>query len=683
MTRGGKILAGILAASVLLPAALVAAVATFDWNRARPLINEKASQALGRPFAIRGELRVDWARRADESGWRAWVPWPHVQAHDIVVGNPPWAEGDFAVVRRAGFALAPVPLLARRIRIPGIHVSGPAIQLRREADGKANWQFDLPESGPHPSAWQLDVGTVGFDRVRISLQDAVLDAAVDIAVEPLGAPISLAQVLGAAGQAAAAPSAPGDYAFGWQIDGRYQGMPVRGEGKVGGLLALQGGAPFPVQADVQAGRTRASVAGTLTDPLDLAALDLKLALSGRTLSDLYPLTGITLPDTPPYATDGHLRARLGTEGSTFDYQGFTGRVGKSDLRGDLRYVSGPDRPKLTGKLVSDQLRLADLGPLVGAGAAGQDADAGRAAKPRQRPGKVLPVQAFRTTRWRAMDANVAFDGKRIVHSRRLPLRDVSGHLVLDDGVLTLDPLRFGVAGGRLDAALRLDGARSPMQGRARLAARGFKLKELLPDFEPMQTSLGEINGDAALAGSGNSVAALLASADGELKVLINDGAISRGLTEIAGLNVANYVVTKLFGDDEVVINCAAADMALDHGVMTPRLAVFDTENVLVEVSGTVDFGKESLDLDIRPHSKGIRIISLRSPLYVRGSFADPQAGVQPGPLIARGAGMVLLGALLTPAAGLLALIAPGADDKDNPCATLLRQMRREPAAGGR
>src|SRR5690606_14899376 len=163
----------------------------------------------------------------------------------------------------------------------------------------------------------------------------------------------------------------------------------------------------------------------------------------------------------------------------------------------------------------------------------------------------------------------------------------------------------------------------------------------------------------------------------------NDGAISRGLTEIAGLNVANYVVTKLFGDDEVVINCAAADMALDHGVMTPRLAVFDTENVLVEGSGTVDFGKESLDLDIRPHSKGIRIISLRSPLYVRGSFADPQAGVQPGPLIARGAGMVLLGALLTPAAGLLALIAPGADDKDNQCATLLRQMRREPAAGGR
>src|SRR5690606_21258410 len=106
--------------------------------------------------------------------------------------------------------------------------------------------------------------------------------------------------------------------------------------------------------------------------------------------------------------------------------------------------------------------------------------------------------------------------------------------------------------------------------------------------------------------------------------------------------------------------------------MTPRLAVFDTENVLVEVSGTVDFGKESLDLDIRPHSKGIRIISLRSPLYVRGSFADPQAGVQPGPLIARGAGMVLLGALLPPAE----------HDTEHQCAPSMRQMGRKPAAGG-
>ncbi|WP_275576729.1 AsmA family protein, partial [Stenotrophomonas maltophilia] len=90
----------------------------------------------------------------------------------------------------------------------------------------------------------------------------------------------------------------------------------------------------------------------------------------------------------------------------------------------------------------------------------------------------------------------------------------------------------------------------------------------------------------------------------------NDGAISKGLTEIAGLNVGNYLVTKLFGDDEVKINCAAADFGLQKGLMTSRLFVFDTENALVNVDGTVNFANEKLDLDVTPHSKGLRIFSL-------------------------------------------------------------------------
>jgi hypothetical protein len=42
--------------------------------------------------------------------------------------------------------------------------------------------------------------------------------------------------------------------------------------------------------------------------------------------------------------------------------------------------------------------------------------------------------------------------------------------------------------------------------------------------------------------------------------------------------------------------------------------------------------------------------------------------------VARGAGMVALGALLTPAAGLLALIVPsGGGEPENQCAALLKK----------
>ena len=51
MTRGQKICLFGLAGLLALGGAALVFIATFDWNRVRPLINEKVSAALGRPFA--------------------------------------------------------------------------------------------------------------------------------------------------------------------------------------------------------------------------------------------------------------------------------------------------------------------------------------------------------------------------------------------------------------------------------------------------------------------------------------------------------------------------------------------------------------------------------------------------------------------------------------------------------
>jgi uncharacterized protein involved in outer membrane biogenesis len=135
-------------------------------------------------------------------------------------------------------------------------------------------------------------------------------------------------------------------------------------------------------------------------------------------------------------------------------------------------------------------------------------------------------------------------------------------------------------------------------------------------------------------------------------------------------------VGKLFGDKDVKINCAAADMGVKNGLLTTRLVVFDTENALIHVDGTANFKTEQLDMTIDPQSKGVRIISLRSPLYVRGPFKKPNAGVKTVPLLARGAGMLALGAIVAPVAGLVALVAPsGGGDQVNECAPLLEKMK--------
>ena len=612
------------------------------------------------------------------------MPWPHVVANDISVGNPDWAKApQFATLKRGEFSLSPLPLLSHRVVIRRIQLTEPAADLERLADGRANWIFTLPESG-EPSPWVLDINEIGFDKGRVGYADAILQADLTVLVDPLGKPVPFADVAGSAfvPQDGAAP-VPRDYVFGWKVDGKYKGLATKGEGKVGGMLALQDPKqPFPVQADVAIGGTKASVTGTLTDPANLGALDLRLKLSGGSMAQLYPLTGVTLPDTPPYSTDGHLVAKLrNAGGAVFDYRDFNGQVGNSDLHGDVSFSLAAPRPKLTGKLSSRQLRMADLGPLVGvpSGKAAPAQDKPKDAPAKRAGGKVLPDQAFRTDRWRDMDADVSLEAGRIVHDAKLPLSDLTVHVVLQDGQLTLDPLRFGMAGGTMAATLHLDGSKAPMTGRVDMHARRLRLKQLFPATESMQKTLGEMNGDLALSGTGNSVAALLGTASGDVKMLVNDGVISRSLMEIAGLNVGNYVVSKLFGDDEVKINCGAADLEMKSGVMTPRVFVFDTENALINITGPTDFKNEKLDLDITPDSKGFRIFSLRSPLYVRGTFGSPDVGVHVLPLAARGAGMVALGVILTPAAGLLALIAPSTTD-DNSCATLLKQMRVPPKA---
>ena len=705
MTRGRKILAWIIGVWLALVVILVVVIALFDWNRLRPTIDARVSQAIGRPFAIDGNLDVAWRRERDAHGLRAWVPWPHVTAHDVNIANPSWAkQARFAHLDALRFSLSPLDLLAWRVKIPRLQLVQPDVDLERDGKGRATWDFTLPQDNT-PSAWTLDLGAIGFDRGRIALDDAAGRINLKVDIAPLKKAIPYGQIVAqtdadartqashSAGSAAgkslgtdtgepgAGKAAATSYQFAWTAKGSYQGAPLDGSGKTGAVLALQqADQPFPVQARLRIGDTHIALVGTLTDPLHLGALDLRLWFAGSSMARLYPIIGVTLPDTPPYATRGRLTAELHRHGSRFGYHHFRGRVGGSDLSGDLDFVTGGARPKLSGNVHSTLLRFADLAPLIGA----NDAATNTASTPapddaRSKPAstdRLLPTEPFRTDRWKAMDADVGYRADRIVHGEALPIQSLETHVAMDAGVLHLDPLRFGVAGGKVDSTILLDGSRTPMHGTLALHAQHLKLKQLFPTFQPMRTSLGEINGNAALDARGNSVAALLGSANGELKLLMNDGAISRNLLETAGLNVGNIILGKLFGDKTVKINCAASDFVAKDGLFDTRLFVLDTPDALIDVTGTVNFADEKLDLDVTPHTKGLRILSLRSPLYVKGTLKHPDVGVHPGPLLLRGGGAVALGVVAAPAAALIALIAPSHDTGNaNTCHAVLQKMR--------
>jgi uncharacterized protein involved in outer membrane biogenesis len=203
----GKSAAWIVGIVAVIIAAAGIFIFTFDWNRAKPWVNEHVSAALGRPFAINGDLKLGWRRPIGETGWRAWVPWPSLSATQLEIGNPDWAQGQkFVTLDAAHFDLAILPLFAHQIVIPSIDVVNPAVDLERLADGRNTWTFQFKQSG-QPSKWQVRLKSFAFAKGTIVYRDAITKADLTIAVDTLGKPIPLGDVLKQQEQTSRAASA--------------------------------------------------------------------------------------------------------------------------------------------------------------------------------------------------------------------------------------------------------------------------------------------------------------------------------------------------------------------------------------------------------------------------------------------------------------------------------------------
>jgi uncharacterized protein involved in outer membrane biogenesis len=660
-----KILLSLVAILVAIPVIAIIFILTFDWNKARPWLNSKVSEAIERPFAIRGNLAVQWEVPAksmapSDRHLRDWLPWPHLIANDVHVGNPAsMKQMDMARVRQFSFSLNPFGLLHHTIGIPVLRFDSPYVELQRTDSTHYNWAYKKKDE---KSKWELDLERVVLTDGVLRVVDAVTRADVTAKVRTL--------------------DKDAKYGVGFTVTGSYNGAPVTGGGRVGQVLSLKDqDTPYPVQADMRSGPSRIAIEGTVTSPAKLKAVDLQLELAGPSMAQLYNFVGITLPETPAFSTSGHLVGELDREHGRWTYDKFKGKVGASDIGGKLVYEGGKPRGKLSGNVATHQLLFSDLAPLIGGDS--NESKKARGVETVQPGGKVLPVEEFRTERWKAIDADVRYTAESIRREKTLPISKLSTHLIMKDGVITLAPLDFGAAGGTLRSTIRLDGSgargKNTIAATAKVAARHIQIKQLFPTIEKMQATVGEINGDAQLSATGTSVAALLGSSNGEVKALVNQGTISKMLLEEMGLNVGNIIVTKLFGDKPVQLNCLAADFDVNKGLMQSQVFVVDTQEAIIRVNGTVSLANEQMDLTIKPDTKALRLFTLRAPLYVRGPFSKPEVSVDKGVLALKAGGAAVLAAAAAPVAALIPLINTGPGENSE-CGKLVALAKEKPTA---
>ncbi len=631
LARPVKWVAGVVLAPVLLA---VLFIAIFGWNWLRGPIQRMAAEKTGRELAINGDLKVKF-------GW----PLPRIHAGAVTFANPAWAKEKQMVSADGVEVAVDLPqLLLRNIVLPEVRLERPVVFLEQGADGRKNWLLDLNQQDEGAririERLTLDHGTLGYD-------DAAKKTRIRSELSTSGTGVT------------------------FTAQGQYLGLPLKASGSGGPVLAMRDeSTPYPMKVDANVGKTRIRADGVITSLLKFSAIDMRLVLSGENLEQLFPLLGIAFPATRPYATEGHLIH----VGKTWHYEKFSGHVGDSDIGGDLQVDTGGKRPALKADLVSKLLDLADLGPPIGA-------MPGSVQAAKQAPGQshVLPDIPFNTEHWDSVDAEVALKAKTIRRAKELPLDDLVTHLSLRDSVVTLDPLDFGIAGGHLSSVISLDGNKKPILAHARVRAKKIFVARLFPTFELNKNSIGQINGELDLKGSGGSVGRMLANADGKVGLVVAGGEISKLMMEKIGLHLWEILELKMSGDRLVKLRCAVADFDVKAGTMHVGALVFDTEVTTVVGTGSIDLDKEKLDLTLNPKTKNTSIVSLRSPIYVRGSFAKPEVEVDKGRVAVRALGAAAL-AFVNPLLVLIPLIDAG-PGKDSDCGQLVRDAKAMPQAG--
>lgn len=436
------------------------------------------------------------------------------------------------------------------------------------------------------------------------------------------------------------------------LQGRLRGQQLALKAEAGAGLALlapaeAGLAPVQLRAEMTQRDGRISFTGTAASLLDARALDGQLQLRGNSLADIGRPFGITLPRTPPMELTGRLQHASGV----WQLGGAKARVGQSHLGGDFAFDTRPNpahRPLLSGLLRGGPLRLADLGPAVGLDT------------PPSRPGRVLPDRPLDLPSLNAMDARVAVALSQLDlgTTKLAPLAPVNASLVLEGGVLSIQSFNAGVAGGEVSGSARLDARSSTPQWQIGLDVRGMAIEQW---FKFQAKSLaenpvtGRLRADIDVKGHGSSMAALLGSLDGPVRLQLEKGSISHLLTEAAGLDVAQGLAVWLRGDKKLELNCARLDGSFKAGVLRPRSAVVDNRDSRIDIDGRVNLADETLDLRLVTKPKDFSLLTLRSPVRVQGTLADPHLALEGRALGGKAIAAVALGALAPPAA-LLAFV---------------------------
>jgi uncharacterized protein involved in outer membrane biogenesis len=641
-------LIGILLVLVLVISGTAFAITGF----LRQFADSKGSSTLGRDFSI-GTIKIDWA----------WTM-PYVHLTDIKLSNLPQSQDPNMVsIDHVDFHIKIWKLLEGQLNLPDIDIVKPNIVLEKFDADTANWKFPAMSKANVAAGTVLPskrsnfpiLGTLAIHDGTFTYRDITKKLSLTLGIDT----------------AQAGGGEKGDFVI--SGNGSLQERPfvIKAQGGSLGMLR-ESHVDYPLNLHLQMGDTVGDIAGTFADPVKMEGIDTKLDLKGKNLADLFYVTQIPLPPTPPYELTGHLVKK----GGVWTFDPFAGKVGNSDLSGHLSYDMSGERGFMQAELNSKKLDMKDLAGFVGATpapSAGEklsDQQNTQLHKEQASP-RLIPDVPVNLTRLRTTDLDVTFKADEIL-APGLPVNNMDVRFNLKDGILRINPLSFGIAAGQLGGSLVLNGQQDVARADIDLSLTRLSLKKFFGDTSFAALTSGTFGGRFQLQGHGKSLSDILADSNGDVTVVMSGGTISQLIVDAAGLDIGRAAPVLIGSDKSTPIRCGVADFPVTDGILNSKIFVIDTGISNIGGDVHVNLKDETIHATIKAEPKEPSV-TVHAGITVSGSLKHPAIGLDAQETAERGAAAAVLSVFLTPLAAVIPFIEIGVG-KDSDCKGLISQV---------
>ena len=602
---GGGVVALVIAALLIIPLFV-------DVEKYKPEIEKQVASAVGRPFVIKGPLKLSL------------FPWAGVAFSDLHLGSPPgYKEQDLLFVKSFDVRMKLLPLLSRDVQVQRFVIEGPKIALEKNKAGRGNWegwggppQKDVPKTGAPPASkgpmdglplkslvigeFAVRNGSVIYVDQSSGSRREVSELNLELKDVSLDRPIRLL------------------------LSAVVETLPVSLDGQIGPVGPEPGKGTLPLDVSIKAFKElTVNLKGHLQNATGDPQFDLALAV--EPFSPRKVFTALKAP-FPVATADPEALGRIGLRSKI---QGNLHQLRLADGALDLDEskltfaATAKDyaKPDLTFDLKLDKINLDRYLP-----------------PPSEKSGEVKKDQptASKTTDYLPLRTLIV-DGKARVGAltvKGMKMQDINVTVTGRNGVIQIDPLLATLYKGTLLAKAAADVRQDAPRSTLSLQVKNVDAGPLLQDFLKKDFLEGTANIEASISAVGDVPERIKRSLNGKGQAVFSNGAIK-------GIDLAGMVrnVTAAFGQTQQGAEKPRTDFSELNAPFTITDGVANTPGtslasplLRVLATGKANLVDESLDLRVEPKVVGTLTgqgdakdrSGVTVPVLVKGTFSSPR-----------------------------------------------------------